>query len=49
MKEITKYIADDGTEFDDEDECLDYERGRFFRNWHRKGRFRNSKGSFWDS
>lgn len=27
MKEITKYIADDGIEFDDEDECLDYERG----------------------
>ena len=27
MKEITKYIADDGKEFDDEDECLDYERG----------------------
>ena len=26
MKEITKYIADDGTEFEDEDECLDYER-----------------------
>ena len=27
MTEITKYIADDGVEFDDEDECLDYERG----------------------
>ena len=27
MKEITKYIADDGKEFEDEDECLDYERG----------------------
>ena len=27
MTEITKYIADDGTEFDYEDECLDYERG----------------------
>ena len=27
MKEITKYISDDGKEFDDEDECLDYERG----------------------
>ena len=26
MKEITKYIADDGTEFEDEDECLYYER-----------------------
>lgn len=26
MTEITKYIADDGTEFEDEDECLDYER-----------------------
>lgn len=27
MREITKYIADDGKEFDDEDDCLDYERG----------------------
>lgn len=27
MTEITKYIADDGKEFDDEDECLNYERG----------------------
>lgn len=27
MKEITKYISDDGKEFDDEDKCLDYERG----------------------
>lgn len=27
MEVITKYIADDGKEFDDEDECLDYERG----------------------
>lgn len=27
MKKITKYIADDGKEFDDEDDCLDYERG----------------------
>ena len=27
MTEVTKYIADDGKEFDDEDECLDYERG----------------------
>ena len=27
MEVITKYIADDRTEFDDEDECLDYERG----------------------
>lgn len=27
MTEITKYIADDGKEFDDEDDCLDYERG----------------------
>lgn len=27
MTEITKYIADDGKEFEDEDECLDYERG----------------------
>ena len=26
MREITKYVADDGTEFEDEDECLDYER-----------------------
>lgn len=26
MTEITKYIADDGKEFDDEDDCLDYER-----------------------
>lgn len=27
MEVITKYIADDGKEFEDEDECLDYERG----------------------
>ena len=26
MKEITKYIANDGKEFEDEDECRDYER-----------------------
>lgn len=26
MTEITKYLADDGKEFDDEDECLEYER-----------------------
>ncbi len=26
MTEITKYLADDGTEFEDKDECLDYER-----------------------
>lgn len=25
MTEITKYMADDGTEFDFEDECLEYE------------------------
>ena len=25
MTEITKYVADDGTEFDFEDECLEYE------------------------
>ena len=27
MIEVHKYIADDGTEFDNEDDCLDYERG----------------------
>ena len=27
MTEVTKYIADDGKEFDYEDDCLDYERG----------------------
>ena len=26
MTEVTKYIANDGKEFEDEDECLDYER-----------------------
>lgn len=26
MKEITKYVANDGTEFENEYECLDYER-----------------------
>lgn len=26
MEVITKYVANDGTEFEDEDECLDYER-----------------------
>ncbi len=25
MTEIIKYIADDGTEFDDEQECVEYE------------------------
>ena len=25
MTEITKYLADDGTEFEDEDQCLEYE------------------------
>ena len=25
MTEVTKYIADDGTEFDDEYDCLEYE------------------------
>lgn len=25
MKEITKYVADDGTIFEDEDECYEYE------------------------
>ena len=27
MIEVHKYIADDGTEFANEDDCLDYERG----------------------
>lgn len=27
MTEITKYIADDGKEFDNEDDCLEYEKG----------------------
>ena len=26
MYEVTKYIADDGREFDDEEECLEYEQ-----------------------
>lgn len=26
MEVITKYVANDGTEFENEDECLDYER-----------------------
>ena len=25
MEIITKYVADDGTEFENEDQCLDYE------------------------
>ena len=28
MTEVTKYIADDGTEFDDEYDCLEYEFGQ---------------------
>jgi len=29
MKTVTKYIANDGTEFNDEQECLDYEWEKF--------------------
>jgi hypothetical protein len=34
MTEITKYMADDGTEFDFEDECLDYELKAKVRGIH---------------
>lgn len=28
MKEVTKYVADDGKEFDYEEECIEYERNQ---------------------
>jgi hypothetical protein len=30
MKTITKYIADDGKEFTNQEECKDYEKNRWF-------------------
>lgn len=44
MREITKYVANDGTEFEDEEECLDYERGikikdiYGFKTYNRQGK-----------
>lgn len=32
MEVITKYVAEDGTEFEDEDECLTYERTEGMKN-----------------
>lgn len=34
MVEVTKYAADDGTEFDDECECECYEKETFFKAIH---------------
>lgn len=33
MKEITKFIADDGTEFDNEYECVEYENKQLLKNY----------------
>lgn len=37
MQEVIKYVADDGTEFEDEDECLDYERKTLLVNFSYRG------------
>lgn len=37
MQEIIKYVANDGTEFEDEDECLDYERKTLFADFSNGG------------
>lgn len=37
MQEVIKYVADDGTEFEDEDECLDYERKTLLANFSYRG------------
>lgn len=37
MQEVIKYVADDGTEFDDEAECFDYEKGMLFANFSHRG------------
>lgn len=33
MIERVSYIADDGTTFEDEDECIDYERGLMLKKY----------------
>lgn len=37
MQEVIKYIAEDGTEFEDEDECLDYEKGMLLTDFSNRG------------
>jgi hypothetical protein len=37
MQEVIKYVADDGTEFEDECECLDYERGQLLTDFSNRG------------
>ena len=37
MQEVIKYVADDGTEFEDEDECLDYERKTLLTDFSYRG------------
>lgn len=37
MQEIIKYVANDGTEFEDEDECLDYERKTLLVDFSNRG------------
>lgn len=37
MQEVIKYVADDGTEFEEEDECLDYERKTLLANFSYRG------------
>jgi len=37
MQEVIKYVAEDGTEFEDEDECLDYEKGMLLADFSSRG------------
>ena len=37
MQEVIKYVADDGREFDDEDECLEYEREMLLTDFSNRG------------
>ena len=37
MQEVIKYVADDGTEFEDEAECFDYERKILLTNFSNRG------------
>ena len=37
MQEVIKYVADDGTEFEDEADCFDYERKMLFADFFNRG------------
>lgn len=37
MQEVIKYVADDGTEFEDEAKCFDYERGMLLTDFSNRG------------